>query len=128
MNRQGFTLLEILVAFTILALALGVLLRAFSSGVRSLEAAEDYATAAMQVRSKMAEVGPVIVLEPGEHEGELENGSHWRVVVEPHEIGGESSDSVGPPLRAYRVEVTVSWRGGRAVTLNTLRLTQPKLE
>ena len=57
-SRGGFTLLEVLIAFAILAVAMTALMQAFSQGLRGLEVAEDYATAIMLARSKMAEVGP----------------------------------------------------------------------
>jgi general secretion pathway protein I len=114
-------LLEVLIAFVILGLALGGLLQAFSSGFRSLERAEDYSAAMMHARSKMAEVGPVIAVEESDLLGEFDNGFSWRVAISRDE------DSEGTPGRtrrsvAYRVKVTVAMDDRRAVTLTSLRL------
>jgi type II secretory pathway pseudopilin PulG len=122
-------LLEVLVAFTILAVAMVALLRAFSSGLGGLEAAEAASIAVQHARSKMAEVGSAIPLEPGVEEGVFEDGFRWRIAIEPHELGG----TAGPeslPLLPYEVEVTVTGAGGGArggpgagaVTLRSLRL------
>jgi len=122
-------LLEVLVAFTILAVGLVALLRAFSSGLRGLDAAETASIAVQHARSKMAEIGSAIPLEPGAEEGAFEDGFRWRVTIEPHELGdGTAAETL--PLLPYEVEVTVTGPGGRPpgghgggeVTLRSLRL------
>jgi len=123
---NGFTLIEVLVAFTIMALMLGALLQTFAAGLRSQQVAESYATAALQARSKAAEIGQIIPLETGEHSGELDNGFQWRTVVEPYEPAVPAGVPGGPRLSGYEVEVTVSWRGERAVSLHTLRLARQR--
>ena len=118
-----------LVAFTILAVALVALLRAFSSGLRGLDAAEVASIAVQHARSKLAEVGSAIPLEPGAAEGAFDDGFRWRVAIEPHELGDATAAGT-LPLRPYEVEVTVigprggpggGSRGGE-VTLRSLRL------
>ncbi len=120
-NSRGFTLLEVLVAFTILAVGLVALLRAFSSGLRGLDAAETASIAVQHARSKMAEIGSVIPLEPGAEEGAFADGFRWRVMIEPHELGdGAAAETL--PLLPYEVEVTVTGSRGGTVTLRSLRL------
>ena len=117
----GFTLLEVLIAFTILAVALVALLRAFSSGLRGLDAAEAGAAALQHARSKIEEVGTVIPLETGEHSGEFEDGTRWSIAIRPHETGeGAAVETVA--LVPYEIEVTVSRERGGKVTLRSLRL------
>jgi len=123
---NGFTLIEVLVAFTIMALMLGALLQTFATGLRSQQVAESYVTAALQARSKAAEIGQVIPIETGEHSGELDNGFQWRAVVEPYEPATPEGVPGGPRLSGYEVEVTVSWKGARAVSLRTLRLARQR--
>jgi general secretion pathway protein I len=118
--RRGFTLIEVLVAFTILAVAMVAVIQAFSTGLRGLSAAEATATAVMHARAKLDEVGVIIALEPGEHEGAFDDGFAWHAVVRPHEVAEELATGVS----TYEVEVTVSWDEGRRVRLQTLRLGQ----
>ena len=120
-GRGGFTLLEVLIAFTILAVALVALLRAFSSGLRGLDAAEAGAVALQHARSKIEEVGTVIPLEAGEYGGEFEDGTRWSVAIRPHEAGeGAAAETVA--LVPYEIEVTASRERGGKVTLRSLRL------
>lgn len=53
----GFTLLEILVALTLLALAMGIIMQIFSRGVNGADLADRYAKAAMLAESRLASVG-----------------------------------------------------------------------
>ena len=132
-RAAGFTLLEVLVAFTILAVALVALLRAFSSGLRGLDAAAAATAALQHARSKIEEVGTLIPLEAGVQEGTFEDGTQWRVVIEPHELG-DAAAVESLQVVPYEVEVTVTGArggtssargggtGGGAVTLRSLRL------
>lgn len=121
-KARGFTLIEVLVAFTIMALVLGVMLQTFATGLRNLGAAQSYTDAALRARSKLAEISQIVPLEAGEHSGELDGGFEWRALVEPYEPAVPEGVPGKPRLAGQRVEVTVSWAGGRAVTLVTLRL------
>ncbi len=120
-RRGGFTLLEVLIAFIILAVALVALLKAFSSGLRGLDAAAASAAALQHARSKIEEVGTVIPLEAGEYGGEFEDGTRWSVAIRPHEAGeGAAAETVA--LVPYEIEVTASRERGGKVTLRSLRL------
>ena len=57
-NRsRGYTLVEVLVAFVILAMTLTVLLRIFSGGVRNIAVSADYARAVLIAESQLAAAG-----------------------------------------------------------------------
>jgi general secretion pathway protein I len=55
-RTDGFTLLEVLVAFVLLATTVTIILQLFSSGIKTLSLSEDYATAVVMAESKMREV------------------------------------------------------------------------
>lgn len=117
---RGFTLLEILVALSILAVALGAILQSFSSGLRSLGAAEAHALALMHARSQLAKVGPLIPLEPGEQTGAA-GEFEWTVSVRLFE-SPEGDPVLDPVLVSYQLDVTVTWPGGGQVELTTIRV------
>lgn len=122
--ENGFTLVETLIAFTILAVSMVVILQSFTTGLRSLETAESYARAAMMAQSKLVEFGTLETIKSGQFGGELDDGFTWRAAVEPYETGDAGTGVVGRALSAYRIDLTVTWRGGREVTLSTLRLSE----
>jgi len=121
MKHNGFTLLEVIVAFTIMAVMMASLLQAFGTGLRNLDRAQDYAVATMQARSVLEQVGSVIPLQAGEYDGELDNGSKWHVVVEAR-AADERRPGQTVELIDYVVDVAVTWQDERRVTLRTLRL------
>jgi general secretion pathway protein I len=124
-RARGFTLLEIIVAFTILAVALVSLLQAFGTGLRGLSAAQASAGAVMIARSKLEEVGLTIPLRDGESSGETDQGYEWRVSIsriEDPDLAEVFTSFVVP----YRVEVSVKGANGGAEKLVTMRLGEPE--
>ncbi len=117
---RGFTLLEILVALSILAVALGAILQSFSSGLRSLGAAEAHALALMHARSQLAKVGPLIPLAPGEQSGTA-GEYEWSVSVRRF-APPDGEPALDPALVPYQLDVTVTWPGGGRVGLTTIRV------
>ncbi len=117
---RGFTLLEVLIAFAILAIALGAILQSFSQGLRTMSQAERYVQATLLAESKLAEVGASIPLEEGEYSGEGGEDYAWRVDIRPYEDDADRIDDLDV-IRLYRVEVEISWEGGVPARIVTLR-------
>ncbi len=112
-------------AFTVLAISLGVLFEIFSTGMRASRAAEEYTRATLLAESKLAAIGIADALEEGETTGNFGDVYNWLVVVRPYRLDGQEEEGLSPPIEAYEVVVTVSWGGGsgeRSVSLTTLRL------
>lgn len=119
-QARGFTLLEVLIAFAILALAMTALMQTFGSGMRGVEASERHLTAALMARSLLDRVGHDIPLEPGEIKG-ASGLFAWTVSVRPAaSTDRQTSDEL--TVIPYAVLVTVGWPGSRAITLESYRL------
>ena len=119
-SQHGFSLLEVLVAFTVLAISLGVMMQALSSNSRGLVLASQHSRAATLAASKIAEVGVTYPLEVSALEGDMEGGAYrWRLTIEenPEESGYLKHAS-------FIVTAAVSWGeagAGRQYVLSTLR-------
>ncbi len=130
MNRRlrqgGFSLLEVLVAFAILSVSLGVLLQVFAGGLRNAGVSGDYTQAALYAESILAAIGREAPLSEGVHSGPIDDRFSWRSTVDAYTEGMPVSENM--PVHGYRVRVEVFWRGlaqARSVQLETLRLELP---
>lgn len=125
-RAAGFTLIEVIVAFTILAIALVAVMQAFSGGLRGLDAAEAQAIAVAHARATLEEVGVTLPLQPGETEDAFADGYRWRVTVAPSPTQPDSAFAdTGFVLYAVQVEVRPPAGRGGGITLDTLRLGTP---
>ena len=123
----GFTLLEVMVAVAIVAIALVPLLRLHLVSLDATIWTQDYTTAVMLAEAKMAATMAPIPSErklgereggewePGEESGAFDEPAYarfqWQTLIgETEEITlGETAQ----PLGVQRIEVTITWEDGR---------------
>ncbi len=121
---RGFSLLEVLVAFIILAMALGVLMRIFSGGLGNIGMAEHYSKAVTIAEMKLAAVGIESPLAESDDAGE-EQGYTWRVSVHRYGEAASPLEAAAQTIDLYQVEVAVNWdetaTKPRSLRLVTLR-------
>lgn len=128
-RRRGFTLLEVLVAFAVLAVALGVAFEIFATGLRGVRSADALTRAVLIAQSRLAGVGIETELTPGAHDGETDDGTRWRIEIRepPPDPEADGDDRVETPSLPVLLDivVTVSWRDGggtQSFALRTSRL------
>ncbi|HBK55202.1 MAG TPA: hypothetical protein DDZ76_02765 [Xanthomonadales bacterium] len=82
-HQAGFTLLEVLISFALLAAAVGLLLSIVSGGLAQVRMAGERTEVAAIAQSLIAPLGVVEPLTPGEFGGESEDGRfRWHLRVE----------------------------------------------
>jgi general secretion pathway protein I len=135
MRQRGFTLLEVLLAFALLAGAAVLLLSMLSNGLRDVSDAERHGEAALHARSLMDNFGRMERLRPGGRNGTLDSGRYrWALDVQrvpdplpaPLPALGEANPDgiidAGEPV-IYRLELTLQWGdGGTKQTFRTASL------
>jgi prepilin-type N-terminal cleavage/methylation domain-containing protein len=98
-DESGFTLLEVLVAFAVLAVMIVPILQVFGGGLGTTETARAYSTAALLARSKLAEVGAGEALDEGETTGTFES-YQWRRTISRSELTAAEADDRDEPDEA----------------------------
>ncbi|HYM85959.1 MAG TPA: hypothetical protein VET30_04420 [Pseudoxanthomonas sp.] len=120
-------LIEVVVAFALLALALTFLLGSLSSAARQIRVADNAGRATMHAQSLLAQVGVGEALQPGRRQGNLDGGRYrWTLDVSPY------VDPSRPPKvliapgapRLLQVRLQMVWGDGPGEQLQwqTLRL------
>ncbi len=121
--KQGFTLIEVLVAMSILAISLVVIMQLFSGGLKSSVVSDKYTRAIFYARERMDEIRLAEDLTEGVIQGEYEDGFRWRAESLRLDIPGASETDL--PIRAFNITVDVSWNQGekeKKYTVSTIKL------
>lgn len=127
--QRGFSLLEILVAFSVLALSLAIVMQIFSGSLRTADISRRQAQALDLAQSLIALAGVERPPSGRQSSGTFGDGFRWFLTATPmspvttNEPFPRSADEP-PTLWEIRVRVTWHEDGGpeRDVTLTTLRM------
>jgi general secretion pathway protein I len=128
--QRGFTLLEVMLAFVVLAAALGLVLGMLSRGLHQVTQSQGETEATLHAQSLLDQVGTIEPLAPGVSTGHFGERYRWRLEVAPAqdpapppppEEGSPQAQAVpnenAPVL--YRLRLDVEW--GQAAKAQKLR-------
>ncbi len=151
-SNRGFTLLEVMLAFVLLATAMGLLIGMLSGGLRQVRQAQGETEASLYAQSFLDQLGVLEPLAPGAREGSFgQDRYHYRLdiseVPDPVPVaapgdrdpGGKGAGpAAGEPGQGaveslagpvfYRVQLVVTWGSplpGQEVRLVGLRARVP---
>ena len=120
-GARGFTLIEVLVALTILSISLATLLAVFTQGLDRARESRNEASARVLAQSLLAQAKTSTNLAVGDSGGRT-NDLYWHLRVAPY---GSSADLAAWQATPTEISAKVTWLGSsggrRSVTLSTLR-------
>ena len=121
LQRKGFTLLEVLVALSIMAVAITLILELFSSNLRALAISGETIVAAAKGDARLREILTEASLTASSRHEAKEVGYPMDVVIA--EVLQERTDNL--PVKLMEVVLTVHWQGGqkeKKLTLRTMKM------
>ena len=125
LDNRGFTLIETLVALSVLGIALAVVMELFSGGLRSARLSDDYTRAAIYGREKMEEILSGGTLTEGSLEGDIGDTFTWKATISRLEPPEEEAEKT--PFDIYRVKLQILWgpdEKKKSFDLNTMKITE----
>jgi general secretion pathway protein I len=130
-KENGFSLLEVLVAFVILSLVATALFRLFGGALGNAAAASDWSRALLVAQTRLAVAASALPLREVTDQGSETDGRiRWETKVAPYTPPNTTDDleraSEALPTRLFRVSVDVRFPSDsgrdRIVSLSTLKL------
>jgi prepilin-type N-terminal cleavage/methylation domain-containing protein len=116
----GFTLLEVLVATSILGIAVAVILQLFSANLRAIAISEDYVSATKRAEAKMLEILDDAALSETSLSETTADG--YRIDISVTNVLQERTENI--PVKLLEVSLTVHWTKGikeRSLNLKTMK-------
>lgn len=114
-GEDGFTLIEVLCASVVAALAIGLVLQLVSGMLRASHRLDDQLAARVLAQSLLTAARDDKQMSAG-HKSGLDGKFAWRVDVTPAALQPASA------WRLYRLNVVVSWGRQSDIVLTTMRL------
>jgi general secretion pathway protein I len=130
-SMRGYTLIEVIVAFAVLALALTLLLGTLSGAAKQVRWADEAGRAALHAQSLLDQSGVGEALQPGHSEGEFEAGRYrWSLDVAPWRDPARQDVALIDPgaPRLLQLTLAMQWGDGgprQQLHLQSLRLVAP---
>ena len=112
-RSQGFTLIEVIASFTILAMTFMVVLEILSNSSRNTIKSSEQTKLALLAQSKMDEVGIIIPIEEGSESGEFDDDISWQIDIFPYEAAYEGDTVMDfAPVELFKVQLVIGWVDG----------------
>jgi len=126
-GRAGFTLIEVIVAVTILSISLVMIMQLFAAGLKAVRSSSDYTRAVIHAKDKMEELVDATKSAAPIHpqkSGEFKDGYKWETEAQPYEEPtNEEHEDIG--FKLLKLKVKIMWDSAKkqnSVELESLKM------
>ncbi len=132
-SNQGFTLIEVIASFTILAMTFMVVLEILSNSSTNTIKSSERTQISLLAQSKMAEVGLLIPIEESALSGVFDDEVSWDLSIQAYDVPYEGNVEMDfAPVELFKVILTLTWQDGhdqrRSIDFVTLKAMTPDFE
>lgn len=125
-RQRGFSLLEVIAAMLLLAIAFAALMKVAGGAIELSRNAAAHDEAALRARSLLDSAFVAEPLVPGSSSGRFDRRYRWTLDVTPWQVPGASPSSA---MQMYRLDLAVQWGSSahpQVAHFDTLRLGRPQ--
>jgi general secretion pathway protein I len=122
-SQRGFSLLEVIAAIMLLAIAFAALMKVAGGSISLTQNAAGYSEAALWARGLLDSAFVGEPIKPGTSAGQFNNTYRWQLAVTPWNQAGNARANA--PLRLFQLDLDVLWGPNshpRSAHFRTLRL------
>lgn len=132
-RSSGFTLIEVIAAFTILSMTFMVILEVLSNSAANTMKSSERTHISLLAQSKMDEVGILIPVEESTLSGDFDDKRSWEIFIEPYDLPYEGNVEMSfAPVELFKVVLNINWQDGhgatKTATFTTLKAMTPDFE
>lgn len=108
-RQKGFSLLEVIAAIAVLAIAFAALMQVAGSSLSLTARANERTQAALRARTLLDGAFVMDPVQEGETEGRFDDTYRWRMNVSRYQLPGARPDTEGADSPLYRLDLDVIW-------------------
>ncbi len=125
-NKKGFTLLEVLVALALLAIAIIVVIQLFSANLKAIYTSEDYINATIKANAKLREILSDDKISERSWSETTDDG--YNIYVSVYKALKDRTEDLNVEL--LEIDLTLRWMVGsreKSINLKTMKMVPRKI-
>lgn len=125
-NKKGFTLLEVLVALALLAIAITVVIQLFSANLKAIYTSEDYINATIKANAKLREILSDDKISERSWSETTDDG--YNIYVSVYNTLKDRTEDLNVEL--FEIDLTLRWMVGsreKSISLKTMKMVPRKI-
>jgi general secretion pathway protein I len=129
LRARGFTLIEVILALAVFALAFGLILETMGAASQNARLADQLGRVALLAQNELDAIGVDAPVQVGARNGEFDDNYRYEINIQPY-VPEDSTVPETTQIKLYRIDLDVSWGNGgnvRTERFSTIKSVQKQL-